>query len=135
MNYEEEQMSTQELLETREKEVYLALGKVGFDDPKRQKLMNEAKTFSEIRIANEQSENNRLNNNARNDIEEQKLVIENERIKVDKRRTAVDIAKIVVYTVAGIAINITSYMMDPWFQKDSRMQRFGERIHDMLTKR
>lgn len=132
---EDENKTTWELMEEREKEIYVELGKLKFDDPKRQKLMAEAKSLADIKNAYETTENNRLNNNARNDIEEQKLVIEEAKLRNDKRRIGVDIARIIVYTIAGFGLNVASYTMDSWFQKDSRMQKFAERVHDMLTKK
>ena len=132
---DEELMSTSELMEKRERELYLELGKCNFDDAKRQKLIQEAKTLADIKNAYDSTENARLNNNAKNSIEEEKLVIEAGRLKNEKRRNIVEVVKIGLYVVAGVGINLGSYMLDPWFQKDNRMQRFGERLHDMLTKK
>ena len=133
MDFEESKMSTEELLEKREKEVYLELGKIGFDDENRKQLMNEAKIFAEIRNANDQAENTRLNNNARNDIEEQKLVTEQERLKAEKARIAVDVGKIIAGVLGGIGMTVMSYNMDTLYTKDNRMQKFAERIHEWLT--
>lgn len=135
MDFEESKMSTEELLEKREKEVYLELGKIGFDDEKRKQLMNEAKTFAEIRNANDQAENTRLNNNARNDIEEQKLVTEQERLKTEKAKIAVDVGKIVAGVLGGIGMTVMSYNMDTLYTKDNRVQKFAERIHEWLIMR
>ena len=121
MEFEEKDMSLQDLLEKREKEVYLELGKVGMNDEKRRQLMSEAKTFAEIRNANDQAENTRLNNNARNDIEEQKI--------------GVDAAKIFVGVLSGLGMTMLSYNMDTLFTKDNKMQKFCEKVHEMLTLR
>lgn len=131
---DEELKSTSELMDARERELYLELGKLEFDDPKRQKLINEAKTIADIKNAYDSTENARLNNNAKTSIEEEKLVIEAGRLKNEKRRNVVEVVKIGLYVVAGIGINIGSYMLDPFFQKDNRMQRFGEHVHELLSK-
>lgn len=135
MEFEEKDMSLQDLLEKREKEVYLELGKVGMNDEKRRQLMSEAKTFAEIRNANDQAENTRLNNNARNDIEEQKLLVEQERCKVEKQKIGVDAAKIFVGVLSGLGMTMLSYNMDTLFTKDNKMQKFCEKVHEMLTLR
>lgn len=135
MEFEEKDMSTQDLLEKREREVYLELGRAGFDSEKRKQLMNEAKTFAEIRNANDQAENARFNNNARNDIEEQKLFVEQQRLKNDRQRISVDVAKIIVGVLSGIGMTVMSYNMDTLYTKDNRVQRFAEKVHEMLTLR
>ena len=132
---DDELRTTSELMDAREKELYLELGKLEFDDPKRQKLIQEAKTIADIKNAYESTENARLNNNAKNSIEEEKLVIEAGRLKNERRRNVVEIVKIGLYVVAGVGINFASYALDPWLQRDNRMQRFGERVHDLLTRK
>ena len=133
MEFEEKDMSLQDLLEKREKEVYLELGKVGMNDEKRRQLMSEAKTFAEIRNANDQAENTRLSNYAKNEIEEQKLLVEQERCKVEKRKIGMDAAKIFVGVLSGLGGAMLSYNMDTLFTKDNRMQKFCEKVHEMLT--
>ena len=131
----ENEMSTLDLLEQREREGYEELGKLKYDDPIRGKVLNELKTLSDIRNDFESQEQTRLNNNAKNDIEEQKLVIESEKIRNEKKRIGAEVGKAVLYFVGGFSSMFGSYMLGEWFQKDSSMHRFGERLHDMITKR
>lgn len=131
----ENEMSTLDLLEQREREGYEELGRLKYDDPLRGKVLNEVKTYSDIRIAFESQEQTRLNNNAKNDIEEQKLVIESEKIRNEKKRIGADVGKAVLYFVGGFSSMVGSYMLGEWFQKDSSMHRFGERLYDMITRK
>lgn len=132
---ENELLTTRELMESVEKEVYIELKKLPLDDPKREKLLKEAKQHSDIRLAEDEAEQSRLQDHARNDIEEARLLIDQQKVENDKARNRIDIGKIIIYLLAGIGVNLASYLLDPWFQKDNRMQKFGEKIHDFLVRR
>lgn len=122
-------------LEKRIQEAIEELGKLNFDDPNRGKLLNEIKTLKELQIAEQQTDDSRMNNSARNDIEEQKLQIEEQKVKNDRRKNGTDIAKLVVYGLLGVGMSFSSYMMDNWFHKDTGMYRFGEKMHDFLIRK
>ena len=76
-----------ELYEKREHEVLERLGMTEFDDQNRKALVNELNVLSSIRNTYEQTDQTRLNNNAKISIDEAKLVIEQEKIRNDKERT------------------------------------------------
>lgn len=130
-----EEMSTMELLEQREHEVYEELGRLNFGDPERGKLLNEAKMYSDIRNAADQTEMTRLNNNAKNDIEERKLDIEAEKAKNDRRRMRTELAKAGIFMLGGLSSSFLSYGMDEWFQKYQPLQRFSEKLHDFIVRK
>lgn len=130
-----EELSTMELLEQREKEVYEELGRLDMNDPKRGPLLNEAKTLAGIRVAYEETEQTRLNNNAKNDIEEEKLVIESEKLKNDKARMKLDFGKAAMYLFGGFASGLSSYMLEGWFQEYKPLKRFQERVHDLVIRK
>ena len=134
IEFEEKNLSTEELLDIREKETYLELGRTS-DPEKRKQLLNEAKIYSEIRNANEQTENNRLNNNSRNDVEERKVFVEEQRLKVEKKRVKVDCVKIGVAITLLPILNILSYNMDTLFPKDNRLQDTLKKLNEWLTMR
>lgn len=131
----EEEMSTMELLEKREHEVYEELGKRNYGDPERGKLLSEAKMYSEIRNATDQTEQTRLNNNAKNDLEERKLDIESEKVKNEQRRTRADLVKAGIFLLGGVSSTFLSYTMEEWFQKFQPLQRFGDKLHDLITRK
>jgi len=132
---EEKEMSTMELLEKREHEAYEELGKLNYGDENRGKVLNELKTLASIRNDYDQTELSRLNNIAKNDIEDRKLDVESEKIKNDKRRMWSEVGKAVLYFVGGFGSMFSSYMMSEWFQRDTQLHRFGEKLHDQITKR
>lgn len=132
---EEEMMSTQELLEKREQEVYIELGKLEPTDPNYGKVLEAAKKYSEIRNTYETAEQTRLNNYAKNEVEMAKVDVEAKKAANDKRRTWVDLAKAGLFLIGGFASGFSGYMLDTWFQKDTRMQRFSEKVHDQIMKK
>ena len=132
---DEEMMSTHELLEKREKETYLELGKLTPTDPNYGKVLSEAKTYSEIRTAYDSSEQKRLDAYAKNEIEEHKLQVEEAKVKNDKRRTWVDFAKAGLFLVGGFFSGFSGYMLDTWFQKDKTMGRLQDKLHDQILRK
>lgn len=130
-----EEKSTMDLLEETERAAYEELKKLNFDDPNRKNVLNEAKTCAELRMTYEQNENTRLNNNAKNDLDEQRLVIEAEKVKNDKNRVRVDFTKGMLYFVGGIFSGFSSYMMSDWFQDYKPLTRFSEKMHDLLVRK
>lgn len=122
-------------LETRIREAVEELGKMNYDDPNRGKLINEIKTLKELQLSEQEADDARLNNAARNDIDERRLEIEEQKVQNDKRKNGTDIAKLVVYSLLGVGMSFSSYMMDNWFHRDSSMYRFGEKLHDFLMKK
>lgn len=130
-----EEMSAMELLEARETEAYEELGKLAFDDPARGKILNEIRTYSDIRIANEQTEQNRLNNNSKNDIEEQRVAIEAQKVQNDRVRMNTELAKAGLFLLGGLSSTFLSYSMEEWFQKFTPLQRFGEKLHDFIVRK
>ena len=101
-----------ELYEKREHEILEQLGKMEMSDPNRKNLVQELNTLSSIRNNYDQTELTRLNNNARNDIEEAKLAIEEEKVKNDKERTKAMWFQAALSFLGGAALTMKSYHMD-----------------------
>lgn len=101
-----------DLYEEREHEVLEQLGRMNMDDANRKALVSELTALSSIRNSYEQTEQTRLNNNARNDIEEQKLVIEEEKVKNDKKRTIAMWVQTFLSVGVGGYLTFKSYNMD-----------------------
>ena len=97
-------MDNRELLELTKKNALLQLDRMEYNDPNRGKVVNELETVSKILNADDQTEQTRLNNNARNDIDEAKLIVEQQKVENEKRRMTIDGVKIglgVVVTLVG----------------------------------
>lgn len=124
-----------ELRETRIHEAYEELGRMKYDDPNRGKVMSEIKALEEIKLNEANAESTRLNNNAKCDIEEQKLEVERERTRIEKKKIRSTWGQIGAYFVAGFGSLGASYLLDPWFQKNPQMTKFSERLRDLILKK
>ncbi len=124
-----------ELRETRIHEAYEELGRLKYDDPNRGKVMSEIKVLEEIKLNEANAESTRLNNNAKCDIEEQKLVVERERTQIEKKKIRSTWGQIAAYFIAGFGSLGAGYLLDPWFQKNPQMTKFSERCRDLILKK
>lgn len=107
-----EEKNNLELYEEREREILEALGRMETSDPNRKNLIQELNTISTIRNNYDQTELTRLNNNARNDIEEAKLAVEEEKVKNDKNRAIATAVQSAVSIGVGTYLFHKSYHMD-----------------------
>ena len=104
--------SNLDLYEKREHEVLERLGQTEHDDPNRKNLVNELTALSSIRVSYEQTEQTRLNNNARNDIDEEKLRIEQAKLENERDRNKAIWIQALLSFFAGTALTMKSYHMD-----------------------
>lgn len=124
-----------DLYEKREHEVLEQLGRTEHDDPNRKNLVNELTALSSIRVSYEQTEQTRLNNNARNDIDEEKLRIEQGKLENEKERNKVLIGQSLLSLLVGVGLTMKSYHMDEkgYPYKDLKVQ--GMKIIDRMRGR
>lgn len=109
---DDEMMSLEDLRDAREREALVELGKMSFDDANRQKVLNEWRAYAETRNADEKAEQARLDSNAKNEIDEERLAIEKSKVKADNKRFLTDMLKIFAAISIGIGGNYMSYRMD-----------------------
>ena len=130
----DEVMNTNDLREKQIHDAYVELGRLKYDDPNRGKVLSEIKSLEEIKRDEENAETTRLNNNARNDIEEQKIDVERERCSIEKRKIRSTWGQIAAYFIAGFGSLGASYLLDPWFQKNPNFTKFSEKLRDKILK-
>lgn len=130
----DEVMNTNDLREKQIHDAYVELGRLKYDDPNRGKVLSEIKSLEEIKRDEENAETTRLNNNARNDIEEQKLDVERERCSIEKRKIRSAWGQIAAYFIAGFGSLGAGYLLDPWFQKNPSFVKFSEKLRDKILK-
>lgn len=130
----DEVMNTNDLREKQIHDAYVELGRMKYDDPNRGKVLSEIKSLEEIKRDEENAETTRLNNNARNDIEEQKLDVERERCSIEKRKIRSTWGQIASYFIAGFGSLGASYLLDPWFQRNPNFVKFSEKLRDKILK-
>ena len=97
----DEVMNTNDLREKQIHDAYVELGRLKYDDPNRGKVLSEIKSLEEIKRDEENAETTRLNNNARNDIEEQKIDVERERCSIEKRKIRSTWGQITAYFIGS----------------------------------
>ena len=130
----DEVMNTNDLREKQIHDAYVEIGRLKYDDPNRGKVLSEIKSLEEIKRDEENAETTRLNNNARNDIEEQKIDVERERCSIEKRKIRSTWGQIGAYFIAGFGSLGASYLLDPWFQKNPNFTKFSEKLRDKILK-
>lgn len=135
MEKEISEMTTPELLEKLEHDSYAELTRMTFNDPNRGKVLGEAETYFKIRNGYDQTEQNRLNNYAKNETEDRKVDVEMKKAKNDRVRTRVDLIKAGLYFLMGIFGGFAGYAMDTWFQQDKRLQKFQQDCQNAVKPR
>jgi len=105
------------------------------DTTERRKKIDEIKTLSDVDIAYEKSENDRHNNNWKNELDEQRLLIDEKKLKTDRARVGVDVGKTIFFGLLGISSSIGSYFLGSFLQKDGKLDRFGEKLNDFMMKK
>lgn len=100
------------LTEERMKELLEQLGKMPIGDPAREKIVNELNDYSRIVDDYEGRDLKRLDNNAKNDIEEARLEIDAQKIILEKSRIRTERFKVFAYILSGIVTGMLSYNMD-----------------------
>lgn len=101
---------TRKKMETCELEVYDKLHEVRTNDPARKAMLDEIKVYSDIRVAEEKSAN-------------------------EKRKNGTEIVKAFLFVLAGFGSGFGSYMMDSWFGKDTKMMKMSEKFHDYIIRK
>ena len=79
-----------ELNEARLRQLYADLARYEPTDPNYKKIADNIEVLSRVLDSHQQVELKRIDNNMKNDIEEQKLVIEMEKVEADKARSRGD---------------------------------------------
>ena len=123
-----------ELYETREHELLEELGRCKFDDVKRSSIVKELDTIAKIRSNYESNEQTRLNNNRRNDIEEDKLKVEEAKLANDKLRTKVTVGQTIMFLIASIGAGVMSYNMDETKQAYKKVQKVGDDLINLIRR-
>ena len=131
---EEKNMSISELREKRIREGLILLGTLKDDDPLRQKVQNEIESLSRQQNADDTLEMNRLNNNAKNEIEERRVDVELLKTQNDRKRLRVDIGKILAGILVGTAGNVMCYNMDITKNIYRRGEQWVNRTYESLMK-
>ena len=124
-----------ELYEEREKELLEKLERYEIDDPKRKSIINELEVLSRIRNSYEQTEQTRLNNNRQNDIKEEQLVIDAQKVENERKKTKSTWGQAGMYLGGSIFLTGLSYFLDTVVGPVAKKgERFAERLTDMIKR-
>ena len=124
--------NTRELIETRLKEACVELGKMEPHDPKRKEVLAEIDTLNKSLMSYDQTENDRLATNAKNDLDQQRINVEIEKVRNDGRKIKLGWGQVIIGVLAGLGINTWSYLMAEYAQPDKPMQKFGEKMYEFM---
>ena len=125
-----------ELIEQNEKKLYEELAELDpIKDPNYAEGLKKAKIYSEIHSAYDQNETTRLNNNARNDIDEEKLRIEEAKVQNEKAKIKVDGWKAGMYVFFGAVFGFGGYFLDPILQNNKSFQKLQDKCMDFVNRR
>lgn len=105
----EDRQDLMDLNEDVQRDLYETLKQMNHDDPKRKAIVDELEKHAKAQDSHLRYEMERYNNNIKNDIEEQRLIMDQQKIKNDKSRSRVEFAKGVMYVVGGFAMSFFSY--------------------------
>lgn len=121
-----------DLYEEREHELLDQLGRMEINDPNRDKVEKELDTLAKIRSKYLELEQNRLNNNAKNDIEEAKLLVEKSKLENEKKRNRTTLWATFITTLfttgIGYSAIMKSYHMDEEFWPHKDLKVFGQSL-------
>lgn len=132
---DEEMLDIHALHEMREKEILLEIGKLKPEDPNRQKLFSELKILAEIRNADETTDLNRLNNQAKNELEETRLAIDTKKANNETARIWVDLGRIAAAVYTSIRTPFIAYHMEEYSNPYKKMEQSMTKLKDDLMGR
>lgn len=124
---------TRELLKKRMNEGLEKLEDIE-DSTERKKKVDEIKVLADIDVAYEKTEQEKYNNNWTNELNEERLKLDQKKLKNEKGRLWVDVGKTFFFGFVGIGSSIGSYFLGSFLQKDNKLDRFGERLNDFMMK-
>ena len=130
-----EEKSTMDLLEECERKNYEEILKLEPGDQNAQKLVNNAKTYAEVHQIHSKTEQDRLNDNARNEQAERQMEIEMEKLKNERKRARAEAWRPWLYAGFGLIGGAASYLMDPFVSKWKPFKDFQDRCGDFINRR
>lgn len=104
------------------------------DSAERKKKVDEVKTLADIDIAYEGLEQEKDNNEKKNNLDEEKLKLDQKKLKVEKARIGTDVGKTLFFGILGVGSSVGSYFLGSFLQNDKKLERFGERLNDLIIK-
>lgn len=125
---------TRELLKERMNEGLEKLKDIE-DSTERKKKVDEIKVLADIDVAYEKTEQDKYNNNWKNELDEEKLLLDQKKLKTEKARLGVDVGKTIFFGILGVGSSIGSYFLGTFLQKDNRLDKFGERLNEFIMRK
>lgn len=78
------------------------LGKLEYGDSKREKLVEEIETLSKIYLEAEKSDTTRINSNIQNDLAQDRLALDIEKVKTEKGNSRRELLGTIIKTIASL---------------------------------
>ena len=120
-----------ELAEGSMRDLYEGLNKMQVGDPKRESIMKEIESHSKIVDSYESRDLRRMDNNAKNDIEEQRVIVDQMKVQNSKAELWVRLIEKAMYFVGAFGVGYYGYHADKYHLFAKPFARFRD---DLLTK-
>ena len=104
------------------------------DAAEQKKKVDTVKILADIDLAYEKSEQDKYNNNWSNELKEEQLKLDEKKLKNERARIGVDIGKTLFFGTLGLVSSVGSYFLGSYLQKDNKLDRFGEKLQDLVGK-
>lgn len=105
------------------------------DSAERKKKIEEIKILADVDVAYEKTENDRHTNNWKNEMEEQRLILDEKKLKTERARVGVDVGKTIFFGICGFGSGVASYFLGSFLQKDGKLEKFGEKLNDFMLRK
>ena len=120
-----------ELTEDRMRELLDNLGNRQIDDQKREAIVREFEIYAKVVDQYESRDQRRMDNNAKNDIEEQRIVIDHQKVLNDKAEIRSNNIRWILHILGSGLFGYVAYHMDKKYLGNKRMLRI---VDELLAK-
>lgn len=121
-----------EKLKLRADELTVELGKTQMGSPAYRSISEDLERVYKMIADLEKREQDRLNSNARNEIEEIKVQLEEKELDVKKHAQNVSVIQTGVYAVVSVGLTVYSYMANKTGMADKTLKDTATRFLDMI---
>ena len=127
-------VEVRELMETSLQKSYEEWNEMKDGDENKPKKLNEIKTLAEVMNNYDKTNQERLNDNAKNSIDEARIKIEEAKVKNDHKRIVLGWGEIGIGLTFGALINFANFILSENMQADKGLQRFADNCYNWITK-
>lgn len=121
-----------EKLRKRADELLVELGKTQMGTPAYRSISEDLERVYKMIADLEKREQDRLNSNARNEIEEVKVQLEEKELEVKKHAQNVSLFQAGIYSLTTVGLGVYSYVANKTGMADKTLKETGQKMLDMV---